>query len=50
MEDTNRTEHMKELTLQSGVTVILHYAEEEPSLEKRMVSILCAHITNQSLF
>lgn len=47
MKDTNRMEHTKELTLQNGVTVILHYAKDELSLEKHMVSILCSHITNQ---
>lgn len=47
MENASHTEHTKNLTLSNDVTVILHYTKDEPSLEKRMVSILCSHITNQ---
>lgn len=38
------------LTLRSGVTVTLCYEKDAPSLEQRIVRILCLHMEGPPLF
>lgn len=44
MESTTNLEQKTHLTLYNGVSVMIHYVENGPSLTDRMVSVLCAHI------
>lgn len=47
MEKNNSGMEEKHLTLSNGVCVTLHYAEDGPSLQTCMLSILWAHMAKK---